>query len=256
MHSRRITVATTLILAAILACNLPGGVEPLSMDDQAATIIAATMQEGLRNGGNVPITATFSQTPNPNPSSTSGPIPTITPTFSVPMLTVREQTNCRTGPGQDYEIVFTYLPDKKLVILGRYDLENYWLVKSDESPTGQCWLWGEFVEVSGSYWVVSSVTAPPTATIPPPLAPSIQEWDFFCSNANGTMEITIRWADRSNNETAYRILRNGQPVIDLPPNSTTYNETISAFAGDTFVYQIEVSNATGSTISSEISITC
>jgi SH3-like domain-containing protein len=55
------------------------------------------------------------------------------------MLTVREQTNCRAGPGPDYEVIFTYLSGKKLEIVGRYDPDNYWLVKSAESPTGTCW---------------------------------------------------------------------------------------------------------------------
>jgi hypothetical protein len=85
---------------------------------------------------------------------TSGPTGTITPTYSVPILRVLEQTNCRTGPGQDYEVVYTYLSWKELEIVGAYPQENYWLVKSPESPTGECWLWGGYVEVKGSYWVV------------------------------------------------------------------------------------------------------
>jgi len=71
---------------------------------------------------------------------------TITPSVSVnstPMLTVREATNCRSGPGTDYEIVFTYTAGTKLEIAGRYEPENFWLVKSAESPTGLCWMWGE-----------------------------------------------------------------------------------------------------------------
>jgi len=170
------------------------------------------------------------------------------------MLTVREQTNCRTGPGQDYEIVFTYLPNAKLVILGRYDIENYWLVKSDESPTDQCWLWGEYVEVTGSYWVVSSVTPPPTATRKPPQAPSIQNWEFLCSV--GQMTIKIDWTDRSDNETGYRVFRDGGLVAELPANSTTYTETIALLTGDSAEYFIQVYNSTAEVNSTPFKLTC
>jgi hypothetical protein len=256
-HRATLQLTAIILILATLACNLPNVAPTLSVDDQAATAIEATLMEGRRNGADVPITATFS--PIPSSTSTSdpnAPTATITPTFSTPFLTVLEQTNCRTGPGQGYEVVFTYLPNKKLPILGRYDVENYWLVKSDESPTGQCWLWGEYVEVAGSYWVVPSVTPPPTATLAPPVEASIQKWEFFCSNATSTMQITIKWTDQSNNELGYRVLRNGQVIAELPANSNSYSESITMFAGDNAVYQIEVYNITGSVLSSEISVTC
>jgi hypothetical protein len=252
-----IKLACLVMLGSILACNLPGSKPPLSVDDQAATIIAATLQAGNENGADVPVTATFSQTPNPaipSATSTSGPTPTITPTFSTPILTVIEQTNCRTGPGQDYEVVFTYLPNAKLVILGRYDVEDYWLVKSDESPAGRCWLWGEYVEVSGSYWAVPSVTPPPTSTPSPPQAPSIQNWEFVCSV--GQMTITIDWTDRSNNETGYRVFRDGNPIIELPADSTAFSETIALLPGESAEYMIQVFNSTGEVNSSPMKLTC
>lgn len=251
---RRVSIGFILLIFSALACNLPAtATQPaLSVDDQAATIIAATITAGARTGTDIPITATF--TPVPQPTATSGPTATITPTYSVPMLTVRQQTNCRAGPGLDYEIVFTYLAGKRLEILGRYDPDNYWLVKSAESPTGECWLWGEFVEVTGSYWVVSSVTPPPTATLPPPAAPSIQRWEFFCSQGN--MTITISWTDRATNETGYRILRNGEAAAELPPDSTTYTETIELRAGDSAEYIVQVYNSTDTVNSTPIKLTC
>jgi hypothetical protein len=247
-----ISTAIFLLAASILACNFPSAAQPTSVNDQAATIIAATLTAGARNSTDIPVTAASS--PVPQPTSAIGPTPTITPTYSTPMLTVLQSTNCRSGPGQDYEIVFTYLPNKKLEILGRYEVENYWLVKSAESPTGQCWLWGEYVEVTGSYWVVSSVTPPPTATLPPPLAPSIQKWDFFCSLGN--MSITITWTDRATNEAGYRILRNGEVVAELPADSTTYTEKIELLAGESAIYVIQVYNVTDTVNSSQIRLTC
>jgi hypothetical protein len=242
-------LASIAMIAGIFACNLPGTPKPLSVDDQAATAIEATLMEGRRNGADVPITATFSLTPNLIVSATPtlAATGTITPTYSVPMLTVREQTNCRAGPGQDYEVVFTYLPNAKLEIIGNYGIENYWLVKSEESPTGNCWLWGEFVEVTGSFWVVPSITPPPTATKPPPNAPSFQSWDYLCefNGVNLDLTVSLKWSDKSNNETGFRLYRNGELVIDLPANSTSYVDKFAVNSGQTVSYRLEAYNPTG-----------
>ena len=244
------------LMFAVFACNLPGTVQPISVNDQAATSIAATLQAQTQNGVDVPITATSSRTPVGTQTSTPTATQmkaTITPTFSTPMLTVIEQTNCREGPGQDYEVVFTYLAKKKLQILGRYDPTNYWLVKSDESQAGHCWLWGEYVEVTGSYWVVPSVTPPATATIAPPQTPSVQDWHFECSGGN--MTFTLSWTDRASNETGYRVHRDDQ-VIELPANSTSFVETIALLSGESVEYYLEVYSPSGSASTPRMKITC
>jgi hypothetical protein len=244
-HRNKIFLPAFTLILALLACNLPTRERPLTVDDRAATAIEATLMEGRRNGADVPITATFS--PAPQIASTSGATPTITPTYSTPFLTVLQQTNCRTGPGQDYEVVFTYLPNAKLEIIGYYGIENYWLVKSAESPTGNCWLWGEFVEVTGSFWVVPSVTPPPTSTKTPPNAPSFQSWDYLCevNGANNDLTVTLKWSDKSNNETGFRLYRNGELVIDLPANSTSYVDKFAVNSGQTVSYLLEAYNSTG-----------
>lgn len=256
MKNRTRTVLTTLVLiASILACSMPEAEQvPPPSDVQTA---AAMTVEALLAPPTVTVTiqqeAGSSITDTPAP--TVGPTGTITPTYAVPMLTVLQQTNCRTGPGQSYEVVYTYLTWKELEIVGNYPQENYWLVKSTESPTGECWLWGEYVEVKGSYWVVSSVTPPPTATIPPPQAP-VAEWEYFCSYANNQIDVSLKWADVATNETGYRIIRNGQVVAELAANSTSYIETIPLVAGEKTTYQIEVFNITGPKRSSPVSFNC
>jgi hypothetical protein len=251
-----IFLALIIFSASTVACNLQSTAQPtLSVDDQAATIIAATLQAGNENGADVPITATSSSTPAPTITATSGPTASITPTYSVPMLTVREPTNCRSGPGQDYEVVFTYLKGVQLEIVGHYPQENYWLVKSAESSTGECWLWGEYADVAGSYWVVSSVTPPPTATLAPPVAPSVK-WQFNCDYVANQLDVTFTWTDNATNEEGYRVIRNDEAVVELPANSTTYTDSYAFEAGDKVLYQIEAYNVTGPTRSTVISVTC
>lgn len=254
--SSRLRFAIFVLISAMLACNVPGTPQPLSVNDQAATAIAQTLQAQDQNGGDVPVTGTASITPTVTALSTqtSAATPTITPTYSTPMLTVLQQTNCREGPGQDYEVIFTYLAKKKLEIAGRYDPNNYWLVKSPDSKTGTCWLWGEYVELSGSYWVIPTVTPPPTATLAPPQAPSLEDWRFDCSV--GTMTFTMKWTDKATNETGYRVFRDGEMVSELPANSTSFTETIPMQAGDTASYYLQVFGPSGSANSSIMKLTC
>lgn len=260
MKISKLGLAVLFLILAMLACNLPSAEQVPSQSD-AQTAAALTVQAILT----IPVTPSATDEPQsiiaitPSPTITATAVKaTITPTFSTPMLTVKEQTNCRKGPGQDYDIVFTYLPEKKLTILGRYDPGNFWLVKSDESPNGQCWLWGEYVEVTGSYWVVSSVTPPPTATKSPPLAPAFDKWTYNCTynGVNNDLNVTLIWTDRSDNETGYRIIRDGAQIAELPANSTTYADVIAVDTGKGATYRVDAYNASGTSSTSTVPLKC
>ncbi len=250
-----------LLIASVLACNLPGAAtQPaLSVNDQAATAIAGTLTAQARNASKITITATFSPAPQATSTvvitSTIGPTATITPTYSVPMLTLREQTNCRVGPGLSYDILFAYVKGVEREIIGHYAQENYWLVKAPESVTGECWIWGEYAEISGSYWVVPELTPPPTATLSLPKAPAVK-WEYFCNYAVGQMDISFTWTDHASNEDGYRVVRDGETIAELPANSTAYADSFAFTAGEKIVYYIEVYNVTGVTSSAAVSITC
>jgi hypothetical protein len=252
----RLTFTSIILILSILACNLPGTSEQVPSPSDVQTAAALTVQALLTPL----VTATVQQQAilpvTPTITMTSASTGTITPTYSVPMLTVREQTNCREGPSLDYEVLFAYLPNKKLEIIGRYDPNNYWLVKSADSPTGSCWMWGEYVEVSGSYWGVPTLTPPPTATLAPPIAPSINKWDFYCNAVTGNMDVTIKWTDQATNETGYRVIRDNGVIAELPAGSSIYIETIPLGAGESVTYYIEVYNVTGSVRSVPIKLTC
>lgn len=256
MKSKAPTVLSSLFLITILiACNMPQA-DRVPPPGEVQTSAALTVEALLVSPQATPTAgqALLPDTPASTSAPTAGPTGTITPTYSVPMLRLLENTNCRSGPGQDYPIVQTYLVWKELEIVGAYPQENYWLVKSPESPGGQCWLWGEYAEVKGSSWAVPSVTPPPTATKPPPAAPSIQEWTFSCNV--GQVTVSIKWTDRAVDESGYRIIRDDQAVAQLPADSNSYAETIPYMSGDTFVYIIEVFNATGPVRSTPIQFTC
>lgn len=243
---RSVLAAAGLILA-MLACNMP--FEQLSPPNDVQTAAALTLQAILTpsmiSTASTPvITATASPRATRTVTSAGSPTTSITPTYSVPTLTVLESTNCRTGPGEEYEVIVTYLEGRELEIAGRYDPGNFWLVKSNESPNGTCWLWGEFVEVTGSYWAVSSVTPPATATSAPPRAAGLIEWNYYCTGR--TVNFSVTWRDAAENEQGYRILRNGEPVAELSANSTTYTDAYTPPVDQSVEYYIQVYAPTGS----------
>lgn len=248
--------ACAVLILVIAGCSLPGTAPSLTVEEQAATVIAATLLAGTpdSDGMTAPATASIAPTATAGATLTSGPAPTITPTFSTPMLTILEQTNCREGPGEEYPVIFTHLANVELEVIGRYEPTNFWLVKSPQSRTGTCWLWGEYVELSGSYWVVPTLTPPPTATLAPPQAPSIEQWDFACSG--GTMTFNLLWEDRATNETGYRIFRDGEAVAELPPNSTTFSESIPIESGEDREYYLQVYGPSGTVNTSIMRLTC
>jgi len=235
------------------ACTFPGSppTPELSLDEQAATIVALTL-DAAPTATNTP-----SETPepvnSPTLSVTRTPSPTITPTYSVPLLTVNEPTNCRTGPGQSYDVIFTLLAGATVEIVGRYPTNNYWTVKV-QGLNEPCWMWGEYATASGSYWTVPSVTPPATLTPSPPGAPSISNWEYECGFGNVT--VTLEWTDRADDESGYRIYRGDELVTELPPNSSAFTEVIEAEEGEDITYRIEVFNSAGASSSSPIKFNC
>ena len=244
-HKLILWIVGLLILVLALSGRIIR-VEGAQLPGKAPATAASTLQAMLPSQS----TATAPQSliiVTPSATPTSLPTNTATPTYSVPMLTIREATNCRTGPGQPYEIIVTYQINQTLEIVGRYDPGNFWLVKSAESPTGTCWLWGEYVDVVGSTWMVASVTPPPTATLSslPPRAPSLHDFDYDCDGFNNTLSFYVIWNDKADNESGYRIFRDGGQVTDLPANSNMFAETIMMPADGIAEYYVQAYNAAG-----------
>ena len=77
---------------------------------------------------------------------------------------------------------------------------------------------------------------------------------YSASGPNAT--VNLKWNDRSDSESGYRIYRDDELVTELPPNSTTYSETINVEEGEPISYWIEVFNNAGTSTTSKISFTC
>jgi len=231
------------IIVLISACNMPstGSVTP-----QISTAAALTVQAAL-----TAITPLASPTANHSVAATATKA-VSTPTYSQPMASVGDVVNCRKGPGTNYERVTQILPAESVKIIGFFS-PNYWVVSTKD---GECWLSGEFATPVGSFAAVPTVTAPPTPAGGIPKAASFAKtgWTFFCYN--GKADITLSWNDNADNESGYRIIRNGDKVAELPANSTYFAETIDLLSGKSVGYQIQAYNESGDASSPTANITC
>ena len=246
----------TSLLLLLSACNFPGIFSEPSLEDQAATFVAMTLNASAPAGpGETPRTTLPANSPT-QPAS-NGPVATITPTFSVPMLEVEDPTNCRSGPGANFDIITVFQPGASAEIVGRSAQNDWWLI-NNPFGTGTCWISGEFATVSGSESTVKVVTPPPPATADLPAPPSISNWEYFCSLGSSGPNITfnLTWSDRAVDETGYRIYRNDELVTELPPNSSSFSEVVDIERNERLTYRLEVFNNTGASSASPISFSC
>jgi len=229
-------------LAAMLAlssCNLPDGSPSQS---EMMTAAAMTVQSALAS---TPLSSPTAELPTEVLST-----PTV---FTKPVVSVGDVTNCRSGPGKDYERITQISPGQSIEIVGILP-PGYWLVSTAD---GICWVAVEFATPAGSYQAVPTVTAPPTPTGNAPEAPTFPKngWSYYCFGT-GQADVTLNWNDKADNETGYRILRNGEVIAELPANSTSFSESITLLSGQSATYQIEAYNLVGATRSAPITLSC
>lgn len=224
------------------SCTIP---DSGTTSPDVATAAAMTVEAALNN--------------NPSNSQSALASPTtagsdsLTPTASTgnPLASFEDVTNCRTGPGVNYERITQIQPGLAVEIIGFYP-PNYWIVSTD---AGSCWVAGEFVTPSGNYAAVPTVTAPPTPEGGAPENVSLQKWDIFCNYVTNEADVTVAWADKDD-ETGYRVVRNDIVIAELAANTTEFQETVVLLSGQTVGYSIIAFNDAGLTQSKTISLGC
>jgi hypothetical protein len=240
---KRILWLCLVVGVLISSCNFPAAGAP---DPQIPTAAALTVQAAL-----TAVTPLATATNNPGVGTATKAA--STPTYTQPMASVEDVTNCRKGPGKDYERVTQILPAESVKIIGFFS-PNYWIVSTKD---GDCWLSGEFTTPVGSIASVPTVSAPPTPEGGAPKAATFPQngWTFFCYD-NGKADITLTWNDNAVTESGYRIVRNGEKVAELPANSGYFAETIDLLSGQSVGYQIQAYNESGESNSPTANITC
>ena len=266
---KKIIVVLSLLVIALSSCNFPSAQDSgLPIEQQAATVVAQTLT-AIAAENPVPLaspTAGVTEQPLASPTG-SGETPTIQPnttptattgTPTATTLTVDSNTNCREGPGEAYAIVIVLVPGTSYQMIARTADNKYWIV-TEIGKSNSCWVPAEFSNAFGNVNLLS-VTTPsaPTSAAGALQAPTGLAYQYSCAfnGINSDITVSLRWSDRSNNETGFRVYRDGALVVELPANTTTYTDLFAGGAAVTYSYRISAWNAAGEAMGGTISFSC
>ena len=263
MKTRQKPLLTFILVGLLTACNLPARPTSAPGIDQAVagTLVAMTLEalrtkmpESTAPATNPPLLNSPTASATPNQAVTPTPTGTITPTYSVPMLTFNVNSNCREGPGTDFKVVIVFKTGEQVEAIGTQGL--YWIVKNPKGNS--CWVANDLASPSGSVWSLPSMTAPPAPSANPPTAPGWSKYNYNCVYASGgnTVTMNLVWSDRSNNETGFKVYRDGQVISEMAADSTSYTDVTFVGSGKSLQYTIEAFSAAGSASSSTITASC
>jgi uncharacterized protein YraI len=211
-----------------------------------------------------------------DPTSTVSITPTesLTTIAVAPIATLKQNANCRYGPGIVYGLVTSLQEGQEVLIEGRNADSSWWWILLPQSTT-HCWLSDTTVEVSGSVAGIPIIAAPPTSTSTrtttlkststptrtpqpptatrtptrtdtpkpsPPAAPAqLQISTRVCTDTE--YSVTLWWMDVANNEDGYRVFRDGQLLATLGKNSTGYKDYPPG--SGPYTYGVEAYNVAG-----------
>jgi len=245
MKNRKLSI-TLFLLLALGACNLPN---PNGAIDQQAVGTMTSLTLTAFSAGRASLTPAFTETVTPTP--------TVTATFSVPMLNFDGATNCRGGPGTEYDVLVVMKDGQKAEILARSPSGNYWVIDSPNGK-GPCWVAGDFARAEGSHQTLPIATVPPVPTAKPPVGPTWKNYNYSCEFAAGgsTATVSLAWSDKSSNENGYNVYRNNELVTSLGADTTSYTDVAFVGAGQSLSYYIEAYNNAAAVPGPVISISC
>lgn len=116
-----------------------------------------------------PPTATSTSTPAPSQIPTDTPTATVTPTYAILRGEVREQANCRYGPGYPYLYKYGVYAGYVMEVIGRNELGTWLLIRAI-GGSNPCWLKATLMEVRGDIMSVAPayIPLPPSPYYAPP----------------------------------------------------------------------------------------
>ena len=180
-------IISSILLVLVSSCNLPQGtivvsetaLAPAAVDQtQVAGIVASkeAAQTALANAVQSTLAAMQTSTPEFTLTPSLTLTPTLTFTQQVPTLSVSAQTNCRSGPGTDYDLLGIMYVGQTADVVGRSVYGDTWIIKLPSNPAITCWLWGQYATVAGNTAGLPVVNPPSTPTPLPGFTFSYNFW--------------------------------------------------------------------------------
>ncbi|MCJ7434827.1 MAG: hypothetical protein MUO77_15195 [Anaerolineales bacterium] len=182
----------------------------------------------------------------------------LTSTPNIPIATAKQDANCRLGPGTAYGVRSNLLTGQTAPITGRTTDSTWWVIQ--DTGSGECWIWGEVVTVTGDTSQVPVKTPPPlptgtftqpapvTITPPAPLSapsPVSPSGTLNCIDASGG--VTLYWSAVShpNGINHYEWVLEG-PISDSGSTGSTQASTKTlSCAGANFQWRVRAVDGQG-----------
>lgn len=203
------------MMPALGACTLGQARPPENPNEVAATIVAATLKaQGISTSPASSAKTEVTATP-----------PTATATAKPELKISANAAACRVSPSASSEILTTLGAGTTVDLIAQDTADGYWMVKDPVSGSS-CWVQVQDGTASGGYALLPEVTPQATESRTTPAKPgsgsTFNYWEYNC----GAGTVSLQWLDNADNETGYRIYRNGQMIADLPAGSTSYTDSI------------------------------
>lgn len=173
--------------------------------------------------------------------------------FPIPMIPliayVQTAALCWFGPGQEYEVVSSLEEGIEVSIIGMSQLPGWWIIDNPRFPGVACWVEEEDLEID------PDLDMSPLPEYEIPALPNLEEDDgggelAKPSNLNAATafgnpcKVTLNWKDNSDNESGFRIYRDGILIGTVGANVTTFTDN-NATETDGYNYRVRAYNAEG-----------
>lgn len=166
-----ILACLSLFVVGLASCTTPVTTEN---NDAFNTIVAQSVQL-TQLAGTLTVVAqqpTLEPTTQvvANPTQTSTPEPSVTPTREGTWLSFSENTNCRSGPGASNYLVKTFMTNDQVQAIGRSEDGLYAYVRFTDTSTHYCWVYQQYSSTSGDLTRLPVIT--PISTNTPTVTPT------------------------------------------------------------------------------------
>ena len=147
MKKSPIILSIIVLWLATLACGGIANVPTVDPNAAQTAIVETIAAIQTQTTPTTPPTSTVEL-----PTATQAPTLTAEPTgtSTVPMIAVTVATNCRIGPGTEYERVGMLLVGSTTEIVGRDPFGQYWYVRNPSFGPEYCWLSAKYAIITGN----------------------------------------------------------------------------------------------------------